>query len=146
MATRYFALILGIVFLVVGIAGFIPALVTPPAPGDPPLALAAGHGRLFGLFPVNWVHNLIHLAFGIAGIACYRSLGAARNYSRITGIVYAALIIFGFIPVLHTTFGLAPLHGHDIWLHALIAAPALYFGFFHTERRHVTTTARGDRY
>lgn len=135
MTTRYFSLILGIVFVVAGIAGFIPGLLTPPHATDPALALEGGYGRLFGLFPVNWVHNLIHIAFGIAGLVCYRSFGAARSYAQATAVIYGVLIVFGFIPLLNTTFGLAPLFGHDIWLHFLIAAPAAYFGFVHAERR-----------
>ncbi len=48
MLTRYFALIVGIVYLLVGIIGFIPGIVQPPAAGDPALAISAGYGRLLG--------------------------------------------------------------------------------------------------
>jgi hypothetical protein len=129
MAIRYFALIYGIVFLLVGLAGFIPAFVTPYPPGHPDLALAGGAGLLFGLFPVNWVHNLIHAAFGVWGIAVWRSVWRSRTYAQSVAIIYAVFAIMGFIPVLNTTFGLAPLHGHDIWLHVLLAVPAAYFGW-----------------
>jgi Domain of unknown function (DUF4383) len=61
MKTRYFALIYGIVFLLVGIAGFIPGLVT-PLEADPSLAITASSSHLFGLFPVNLLHNLVHVA------------------------------------------------------------------------------------
>lgn len=126
MSTRRFALVLGILFLVVGIAGFIPALLTP---ADRPLAVDTGHGLLLGLFPVNVLHNLVHIVFGLWGIAAYRGYGAARLYAQVTAVVYALLIVMGFIPRLDTVFGLIPIHGHDIWLHLLIAAPAAYFGF-----------------
>ena len=128
MKIRYFALAFGIVFLLVGIAGFIPALLTPPeAPRD--LAIEAGHGLLFGLFPVNVVHNLIHIAFGIWGLAAYRALSSARLYARAVAIIYALLAVMGFIPTLDVVFGLAPIHGHDIWLHVVLAAVAAYFGW-----------------
>jgi Domain of unknown function (DUF4383) len=68
MNARYFALIYGVVFLLAGIAGFIPDLVTPPE-AAPDLAITASSGHLFGLFPVNLLHNLVHLAFGIGGFA-----------------------------------------------------------------------------
>ena len=133
MTTRHFALVFGIVFLLVGIAGFIPGLLAAPAEGDPALAIEAAHGRLMGLFPVNVVHDLIHIAFGIWGIVAYRTLAAARLYAKSVAVIYALLVVMGFIPVLNTTFGLAPIHGHDIWLHALLAIVAAYFGFFRSD-------------
>jgi hypothetical protein len=53
---------------------------------------------------------------------------------RSVAVVYAIFMIMGFFPVLNTTFGFVPLHGNDIWLHALLAAIAAHFGFVqHTE-------------
>lgn len=130
MSTRHFALVFGIVFLLVGIGGFIPGLLAERAEGDPALAIEALHGRLMGLFPVNVVHDLIHIAFGVWGIMAYRTLAAARLYAKSVAVIYALLVVMGFIPVLNTTFGLAPIYGHDIWLHALLAIVAAYFGFF----------------
>jgi hypothetical protein len=133
MTIRRFALIFGIVFLLVGIAGFIPGLVHTPVAGRD-LAVDQGYGHLFGLFPVNVLHNLVHLAFGIWGIVAYRGLAAAVTYARVVAIAYGVLTIMGFIPVLNTLFGLVPLYGHDIWLHALLAIVAAYFGWFHHEQ------------
>jgi Domain of unknown function (DUF4383) len=117
------------VFLLVGIAGFIPAFVTTPVEMSRDLAIEAGHGYLFGLFPVNIVHNLVHIVFGIWGLVAYRALGSARLYARAVTVIYALLAILGLIPGLDTLFGLVPLHGHDVWLHILLAAIAAYFGF-----------------
>jgi hypothetical protein len=129
MNTRHFALIFGIVFAAVGVIGFIPGLLTPPGAEEPALAVEASRGRLLGLFPVNVLHNAVHLAFGIWGIVAYRSLGAARLYARSVAVIYAVLVVMGLIPVLNTTFGLIPLYGHNIWLHAALALIAAYFGF-----------------
>ncbi len=136
MDTRRFALIWGIVFLVITASGVIPGLLQPPAASDPDLAMDAMHGRALGLFPVNLLHNLVHLVFGIWGIAASRSLGAAKNYARITAIIYAVFIVMGLVPGLDTTFGLVPLHSNDVWLHLLLAAPAAYFGFIHRDAAH----------
>jgi hypothetical protein len=122
-------LIYGVVFTLVGIAGFIPALVTPHAPGEHGLLIEQGAGDLLGLFPVNVVHNVVHLAFGVWGIAVYRNTVAAIGYARSVAIIYALFVIFGFIPGLSTVFGIVPLHGNDLWLHAALAAGAAYFGF-----------------
>jgi hypothetical protein len=129
MNTRYFALIAGIVYAAVGLLGFIPGLRTAPPPGAPELNVSAGYGLLFGLFPINVVHNIVHLALGIWGIVAYASFPAARRYAQGLAVIYGVLAVLGFFPVLNTLFGLAPLFGHDIWLHALTAIVAAYFGF-----------------
>lgn len=128
MNIRYFAVVYGVVFLLVGIAGFVPGLVTHPAP-DAAAPEAVTHGRLLGLFPVNTLHNLVHIAFGIWGVVAYRSVSGARLYARSVAVIYAVFAVMGLIPVLNTAFGLVPLYGHDVWLHALLAAIAAYFGW-----------------
>ena len=141
MNTRYFSLVLGIIFLLIGIAGFVPGLLQTPEPAAD-VEVTQSFGRLMGLFPVNALHNLVHIIFGIWGIAAYRSYTGARGYSKAVAIIYAVLAVMGFIPGLNTTFGLIPLYGHDIWLHAVIAIAAAYFGFVASDREvgHSTTT------
>ena len=131
MSIRTFALIFGLLFTAVGIAGFIPGLVTPHEGAEHQLAIEQGAGDLLGLFPVNILHNIVHLAFGIWGLAVYRNANAALGYARSVAVIYAVFVIMGFIPGLDTVFGLVPLHGNDLWLHALLAAVAAYFGFLH---------------
>jgi hypothetical protein len=110
----------------------------PPGAGHPDLAVDAMYGDALGIFPVNLLHTLVHLAFGIWGLVAYRSWNAARGYAKAVAIVYAAFVVMGLIPGLNTTFGLVPLFGNDIWLHVLLALPAAYFGFMHRD-------AAGDR-
>ena len=133
MALRRFALVFGIVFLIVGAAGFIPAFVSPHT--HPDVTVTTGLGLELGLFPVNLLHNIVHLLFGVWGLMASRSHDGARAYARGTAVIYALLTVMGFIPALrlHTTFGLVPLYGNDIWLHALLAAIAGYFGFVHRQ-------------
>ena len=128
--TRTMALIFGIVFLAIGILGFFPNFLEPPVAGRD-LAFEHGHGQLLGLFPVNTLHNIVHIVFGIWGLAAYRSLGGARGYFRAVAIIYAVLAVMGLIPGLDTTFGLVPLYGNDVWLHILLALVAAYFGWVH---------------
>lgn len=148
MNVRLFALILGIAFLAVGIAAFIPGLVTHPT--DSHLAVEGpGHGYLLGLFHVNILHNIIHLLFGVGGVAAYfGGAPASKLYARIVAISYALLAVIGLCPDprINTLFGLVPIHGHDVWLHALIAAVAACFGWagariHHGPTPHVTTHA-----
>jgi hypothetical protein len=131
MSTRSFATIFGGLFLAVGVAGFVPPLVSAPSEVAAALAPEAAHGRLFGLFPVNAVHNLVHIGFGVWGLLAARSLTGAILYARVVAIAYLALALMGFVPGLDTLFGLAPLYGNAIWLHAILAAIGAYFGWVH---------------
>src|SRR4051794_26625378 len=67
MPTRYWALVSGILFVLVGLMGFVSKL-TPLPYGPPPIAYDAGYGFLFGLFPINVAHNLVHLLVGLLGV------------------------------------------------------------------------------
>jgi hypothetical protein len=126
MTTRQFALVLGLGFIVAGLAGFF------PTPADPPAGLTQTHGfgHALGILPVNTIHNVVHILFGVMGILASRgSLMSARSYAQFVAIVYALLVVLGLLPQTNTTFGLIPLYGADVWLHAIIAAAAAYFGF-----------------
>src|SRR5688500_1643489 len=139
MTIRYFALILGVAFLLIGVMGFIPAFVSEPK-GTHDVTVHANHGLLLGLFPVNALHNAVHILFGIWGIAAFMSLWGARLYARTVAIVYALLAVMGLIPALETTFGLIPIHGHDVWLHAVIALVSAVFGWALISRERPTDT------
>ncbi len=131
MNVRTFARIWGIIFLVIGTGGFIPGLTQPH--DHPDVALKSFLGLELGLFPVNLLHNIFHLLFGVLGLLAARSVSGARNYAKSVAIIYGVLAIFGLIEAgnVHTTFGLVPLYGNDVWLHLLLAAPAAWFGLVH---------------
>lgn len=127
MNTGTMAMIFGVVFVLVGLAGFFPA---PPPPDAPPLAVEHGHGLALGAFPINTLHNLVHLLFGVLGIAAARgAMLSARGYFQLVAISYGVLTVMGLIPATQTTFGLVPIWGNDVWLHALLAAASAYFGY-----------------
>ena len=125
------AQIFGIVFIVVGIAGFFFSGMSMDA--DTETA-----PRLLGLFPVNVLHNIVHLLFGVWGVAAARSFDGARIYCRYSGLAYLGLAVLGvFAPDL---FGLVPIGGHDIWLHVLIGILLAAIGF--TARAAATPATR----
>ena len=108
MTTRTFALIAGIIYLAVGVLGFVPQLLTPPPANAPGVGIHAFHGYLLGLFPVNLMHNLVHIAIGAWGIAAYRGAAASpRTYAKSLAVLYGILAVMGLIPGLNTLFGLA---------------------------------------
>ena len=132
MNTRTFALIFGLVFLVIGLGGFIPGMVMPPhtdIPPDADVTVRSFFGYELDLFPVNVLHNIVHILFGVWGLLAYRSYGGARTYFRAVAVIYALLTVMGLVPALNTTFGLIPIYGNDVWLHALLALVAAYFGW-----------------
>ena len=132
MAVRYFAIAAGVVYALVGVLGFVPGINVGGPPDAPPLAFDSFYGYLLGLFPVNLLHNLVHLAIGAWGILAYtRGIPGSRAFARGLAVLYGLFAVMGLIPGLNTTFGLVPLYGHDVWLHALTAAAAAYFGWFH---------------
>lgn len=132
MGIRNFAIAAGIIYALIGLMGFVPGINMDAPPGVPELAVDSYYGYLLGLFPVNVLHNLVHLAIGAWGIVAYsQGISASRTFARGLTVLYALLAVMGLIPALSTTFGLVPLFGHDIWLHALTAAVAAYFGWFH---------------
>lgn len=135
---RYFALVLGVVYLLVGILGFFPAALQPLGPAAPNLTVDAGYGRLLGLFPVNVLHNLVHLGVGLWGLLAYRSVRGSIGFARGLAVFYGVLAVMGLIAGLNTTFGLIPIFGNDVWLHAFTALAAAYFGFM--QRGDYTTT------
>ena len=125
MSTKTAALVFGIVFAAVGVAGFMPG---PPPPDAPPLAVEHGHGLALGMFPVNTPHNVVHLLFAVMGIAAWAG-GWARGYFQLLAVSYGLLAVLGLIPATSTTFGFIPIWGNDVWLHAALAGVSAYFGF-----------------
>jgi len=128
MKTRFFALVLGVMFLALGVLGFVPALLSPPGDGGA-VAIDSTHGLLFGVLPVNAVGNLARLGLGVWGVVVWRGFVACRLYARVVALLCAVLAAMGVFPTLATLFGLMPIDGADVWLHAGIAMAAAYVGF-----------------
>jgi hypothetical protein len=136
MNTRTFAMIFGVVFLILGAGGFIPGLSLMDHSGhaaDSEVTLRSFFGYALGMFPVNVLHNLVHVIFGIWGILAAKSYANSRSYFRVVAIAYALFAVMGLIPGLRTTFGLIPLYGADIGLHAVLALGGAYFGWMNRD-------------
>ena len=139
MSPRQFALALGVIFIGVGILGFIPGITHEHA--DANLSVQGpGTGMLLGLFHVNVLHNIVHILFGVLGVAAGYG-GWARTYCQFVAVAYGLLAVLGLIPAgnIDHTFGLIPIEGNDVWLHALIAVVTAIFGW--GVRQTTTTTA-----
>jgi len=117
---RRVAMVFGIVFLLVGILGLV-------SPGGMQMGADPAPAMILGMFPVNLLHNIVHLLFGVWGLIASRAFMSAKMYAQIGGVIYVVLAICGyFIP---TTFGFIPIGGADIWLHAALGLVLLGVGF-----------------
>jgi len=143
--TSTFALLFGIAYLAAGLMGLIPALLVPPPADAPPTTFTLMYGYLLGLFPVNLLHTLVHLVIGAWGISAWSGRANSTHYARSLAVLYGVLAVMGIIPTLNTAFGMIPLHGSDVMLHAVTAGIAAYFGWRQPatkERRHMVYDRR----
>ena len=119
------AQIFGVGFLLIALVGFLSSGMSMD-----PHALTAP--RALGLFPVNTLHNLVHAIFGIWGLIASRGFRASKNYAQVSGVLYVLLAVLGFVAP--DGFGLLPLGGNDILLHAIIGIPLAIVGFTARDR------------
>ncbi|GAA1625506.1 DUF4383 domain-containing protein [Georgenia ruanii] len=133
------ALVLGIVFLVVGVLGFVPGITSHYT-----LIAVAGHrssAMLLGIFQVSILHNIVHLLFGIAGIVLSRSVAAARGYLVWGGVIYLALWLYGLIIDQASPVNFVPVNTADNWLHFLLGVVMIVLGVALTRRKAAPTAA-----
>lgn len=117
------ARLVAIVFLLVGVAGFIPGITTRYSQ-----MAFAGHtseAQLLGLFQVSVLHNIVHLLFGVAGLVLASTPLRARNYLFYGGLVYAALFFYGIVIEYQSMANFVPFNDADNVLHFVLAAGML---------------------
>jgi len=116
MNAKSAAMIFGVLFLIVGVLGFIPNPIISPT----------------GYFEVNDLHNLFHIGTGIILlVGAYASAGAfgPGMALRFIGAVYAILAVMGFFLPGNLIFGMIAMNMADHWLHAVLAVLLLLAGF-----------------
>lgn len=113
--TQRVAAVVGAVFVLVGVAGFVPGLTQ----NLDAIAWAGNESeaKLLGLFEVSVLHNLVHLAFGVLGLAAARSLSWARNFLIWGGATYLALAVYGMLIDRNSEANFVPVNVADNWLH-----------------------------
>ncbi len=112
MTARIAAIVIGIVFVLIGLLGFF-------------------NNPVLGLFLVNPAHNIVHIVSGVVLLAgAYSSLGSSTAL-KIVGVVYAIIAILGFFMVGADgmLFGFIAMNTADQWLHVVLAVVILVAGF-----------------
>lgn len=127
------AAIVGVVFLLVGVLGFIPGITTNF--GDLSFAGHESDARLFGLFQVSILHNIVHLLFGIAGLALARTAAQARTYLVFGGVIYLVLFLYGLIVGQESAANFVPVNTADDILHLILGIGMLGLGLALTRDR-----------
>ncbi|MDG4826166.1 DUF4383 domain-containing protein [Asanoa sp. WMMD1127] len=116
----------GVVFLLVGLAGFIPGITT-----NYDQMSFAGHeseAMLLGVFQVSILHNIVHLLYGVAGLALARTVSGARLFLVGGGAVYALLWLYGLVVDHESGANFVPLNNADNWLHLALAVGMVGLG------------------
>lgn len=136
------AMVVGAVFLLVGILGFIPGVTSNYA------ALGAAGptsgALLLGVFQVSILHNIVHLLFGAAGIVMARSATQARNYLVGGGALYLVLWLYGLVVPHDSSANFVPFNDADDWLHLILGLGMVALGVVLARGVTATrTTARG---
>ena len=127
------ALVVGATFLLVGVLGFIPGITTDY--GDMAFAGHESDAKLRGLFEVPVLHNLVHLLFGVAGIAMSRTDSGARNFLIGGGAIYLVLWIYGLLVDKESDANFVPLNRADDWLHFFLGVGMIALGLLLSRRR-----------
>jgi len=132
------AKVVGAIFLLVGILGFIPGITSSYS------SLSfAGHmseAKLLGVFQVSILHNIVHILFGIAGIAMAKRADSARTYLVGGGIIYLVLWIYGLVTSDQSSANFVPVNTADDWLHLVLGLGMIALGILLSRRRVESTT------
>jgi len=124
------AMAVGAVFLLVGILGFIPGITT-----DYDTMTFAGHesdAKLLGIFEVSVLHNLVHLLFGVLGLALGRRADTAKYFLIGGGAIYLILWLYGLVIDTEDSANFVPVNTADDWLHFVLGVGMIALGFLTT--------------
>jgi hypothetical protein len=138
---RTFAMTVGAVFVLVGILGFIPGITTHYSSMS-----FAGHmsgAKLLGIFQVSILHNIVHLLFGVAGLAMGRRAASAVNFLIGGGVIYIVLWLYGLLVSSSSSANFVPVNSADDWLHLVLGIGMIALGIVGRNAwRSNATTAR----
>jgi hypothetical protein len=107
---QWLALSIGAVYTLVGIVGFFMTGFS---------GFAAPEGELLlGVFEINPLHNIVHLAIGLAGLALWSRLDRARLYGWLLAAGYGLTFVYGlFVAGSDDPANFLALNQGDNWLH-----------------------------
>ena len=120
------AALVGAVFLAVGILGFIPGITTNY--DELSFAGSGSDAELLGIFQVSILHNIVHILFGLAGLALSRTWEGSRNFLIGGGVIYLVLFLYGLFIDKNSGANFVPVNAADNWLHLLLGVGMIALG------------------
>jgi hypothetical protein len=117
------AMVFGIAFLGAGILGFIPGITTNY--DEMKFAGSESGAELLGIFQVSVLHNIVHLLFGVAGLAFARTVDGARTYLLGSGVIYVVLFLYGLLVSAGSDANFVPANNADDFLHLALGVGLL---------------------
>jgi hypothetical protein len=129
-------LLVAATFILVGILGFVPG-ITSHLYGGLDFAGHNSRAKLFHVFQVSWLHNIVHIAFGLVGLAFARTATTARLYLIGGGVVYLVLWFYGLLIARHGGANFVPFNTADNWLHFVLGVGMIGSGFATTRARRL---------
>jgi hypothetical protein len=131
-AVQKAAALVGIVFLAVGVLGFVPGITT----NYDTLQFASHHSeaKLLGLFQVSILHNIVHLLFGVAGLVLAKTVDGAKKYLIVGGVIYLVLFVYGLAVPMNSDANFVPVNGADNVLHLVLGLGMIALGALLTRR------------
>jgi len=91
----------------------------------------AGHdsaAELLGLFEVSVLHNVVHLLFGVAGLAAAKAVGSSKIFLVGGGAIYLVLWAYGMVIDKDSGANFVPVNTADNWLHFALGAGMIGLG------------------
>jgi len=117
------AMVFGVGFLGAGILGFIPGITTNY--DEMKFAGSESGAELLGIFQVSVLHNIVHLLFGVAGLAFARTVEGARTYLLGSGVIYVVLFLYGLLVSAGSDANFVPANNADDFLHLALGVGLL---------------------
>lgn len=128
------AMLVGIVFILAGILGFIPGITTNF--DDITFAGNDSGAELLGIFQVSILHNLVHGLFGIVGLFLARTFDGARTFLIGGGVIYLVLFLYGIVIGDGSGANFVPINTpEDDILHLLLGVGMIGLGFVLSRER-----------
>jgi hypothetical protein len=133
-------MVVAVVFLLVGVLGFVPGVTT-----NYGTMQFAGHdsgAKLLGVFQVSILHNIVHLLFGVVGLALARRASTAKAFLIGGGAIYLVLWLYGLVIDHGSSANFVPVNNADNWLHLALGLGMIALGLLVTPRNRTTMATR----
>jgi hypothetical protein len=123
--SQLLALVIGAVYTLVGVTGFFVTGLD---------NFASETNKTLAGFEINPLHNLVHLAIGLAGLAMWRRLDTAKTYGWLLAAGYGLAFLYGLFAAGNSDINFLSLNGADNGLHLVSAVAGVAIALWPADR------------